>query len=371
MKFSIKQNLLWKNLNNISKALTTKTIIPILTGIKFELKHEGLYITCSDDDITIQSFIKIDQLETYSSFGKILLPGKYIVEIIKKMPNEIINFDSDDLKVIITTKSSDYKLNAMNVKEYPSQSLKINEQKIVIDKNELKDLINQTSFAVYIKEDKPLLRGINIKINNQQLIAYATDSYRLAKKIITLKNNNHQKIEIVIPGNNLIELAKLLNDEIKTINMYIFNNAVLFQFENIFFKSRILNGTYPNLDHVFLNEYKIILNLEIEEFYNLVDRASLLSDDDKKIVTLEAYQNEIKILSDTVELGKIEERGNLKKEIKKEIKIAFNAKYMLEALRSFKNKDINICLIEDIKPLIIKEIKNDNLIQVILPVKIY
>lgn len=370
MKFSISQKVLWENLNDVSKALTSKNIIPILTGIKFELNKEGLYLTCSDDDITIQNFIQIDKIQKHSSFGKVILPGKYIVEIIKKMPNEIINFDSDGLKIIISTKSSDYKLNAMEVKEYPTQQLTINENFIIIDKQSLKDIINQTCFAIYLKEDKPLLKGINIKINKDELIAYATDSYRLAKKIVKLKNNLNKKTELTIPGNNLMELVKLLNDEINDIYIYIYHNAVIFKFKNILFKSRILNGTYPNLNHVFLYKYKIILHLDLEEFYNIVDRASLLSDYEKRIVTLEANQKEIKVLSDTVEFGKIEERGILKKEINKEIKIAFNAKYMLEALKSFKNKEISICLIEDIKPIIIKEIKNDNLIQIILPIKI-
>lgn len=370
MKFSINKNILWENLDKVSKALTNKNIIPILSGIKFELNKKGLFITCSDDDIIIQSFIEIDKLNKCSNFGEIILPGKYIVEIIKKMSNEIINFDSDNLKVLITTKTSDYKLNALNIEQYPKLDLNVNSKLIIIKEEFLKDLINQTCFATYLKEDKPLLRGVKFEFNNQKLTAYATDSYRLAKKNISLNKSYNLKTEIIIPGNNLIELVKLLTEDKDEIKMYLFNNAILFQFRNILFKSRILNGTYPDLSHVFLNDNKIILKLDLNDFYNIVDRASLLSDSDKKIVILEANKNEIKVLSDTVELGKIEERGSLKEIIKKEIKIAFNAKYMLEALRSFKSKDILILLAKDIKPIIIKDAKNDDLIQVILPVKI-
>ena len=188
MKFSIKKNIILEQLTNVSKAISTRNIIPILNGIKFELTKEGLALTASDSDLTIRSFIPSDKIENIEVEGNIIIQSKYILDIIKKLPSDIVNFEViDSLKILIYTETSKYNLNCLNSLDYPQIELKDNDHYITLNSGDLKKMIKQTIFAVSTQESRPLLTGINFKINGNIVECIATDSYRLAKKNINAR----------------------------------------------------------------------------------------------------------------------------------------------------------------------------------------
>ena len=190
MKLTIKNDLFLENLNKVSKAISTKNLIPILAGIKFELKEDGLTLTASDNDITIQTFIPVNPDDmTIEKEGIIIIQGKYILDIVKKLPDEYINIEViDDLKILISTKNSEFNLNGISQNEYPKITLESKEDFVLINNRVFKNIINQTSFATSNDESRQILTGINFKINGNIMECNATDSYRLARKVITLKN---------------------------------------------------------------------------------------------------------------------------------------------------------------------------------------
>jgi DNA polymerase III subunit beta len=371
MKFEIKREILLNGLNIVSKAMSSKNLIPILSGIKFELKKEGLYLTCSDEDITIQFFIDKKEITKIDYIGSSVIPGKYIIDIFRKLPCDIINIETDGSKILITTDSSEYHLNGMEVNDYPHYNLNISKTPVSISKKEFKDIVNQTVFAVSHQESRPILTGINFKINGDTFEAIATDSYRLAKKKINLEKEVQDQLDFVIPGKNLTELMKIVEDDDKKIKIHIFSNYVLFEFDDILFLSRLLSGTFPNVSNLIPSEFKIEVDINPNDLFNVIDRASILSDREKNVVRFEINKNELIVGCDSLELGKVEERMTIDEIIKEKIKISFNARYMLEALRSFQGKKIKILYNEEIKPIIIKDLEKEDLIQLILPIKTY
>lgn len=371
MNFKIKKTILLESLNHVEGAISTKNIIPALSGIKIELNNKGLSFICSNDDITINSTIDKRRIEEYSMDGSIIVPGKYFIEIIRKIPHDFIDIKTDGLKIMITTPTSNYNLNGMNASEYPHYSLELSKNPVYLNKKELKQIVNQTSFAVSTQEARPILTGINFTIENGQLEVVATDSYRLAKKIIQLNNKDERKISIVIPGSNLYKLIKIINDEDSDIEIHLMNNTVLFSFDNIVFQSRILNGTFPNTSNLIPNHFEHKIQVNISELYNMIDRASLLSDREKNAVKLSTKHHELIIRSNAAELGKVEERMKIKNESKEDIEISFNPKYMMEALKSFSKEDGYLCMNSDTTPIILKEKENDSLVQLIVPIKTF
>ena len=106
MKFVIKQEILLESLSHTSRAISPRNLIPILTGIKFDLTEAGLFLSASDTDISIRCFIPANKIEEIQELGSIVIGGKYIVEIIKKLPNENITIEvMDGQKMIISTAS--------------------------------------------------------------------------------------------------------------------------------------------------------------------------------------------------------------------------------------------------------------------------
>ena len=365
MKFAIEKNILLENLNNVVRGISTKNVIPVLNGIKFELKEDGLTLTASDSELTIESFIESKLIRNIESTGTIIISSKYILDIIRKMPSDVINFEMmDSLKIKIYSDFNQYNLNCLDPTEYPAIKLITHKDPIVIKADVLKELINQTSFAISTQE-------LRMKINGDLFEVIATDSYRLAKKNIKLDTPVDTDVNIVIPGKNITELEHILVDD-EEVYMNVFNNRVLFQYKNIKFQTNILSGSYPNTSNLIPTEFEIIVQAKKSEFMGAVDRAALLTQGkDKNIIKMKIENKEMIINSYASEIGKTEERVVIDTDEKSTIDISFSARYMMDALKTIKDEDILILLNNDVKPIVLKSLTDESLIQLILPIKTY
>ncbi len=373
MKFRIKKNIILEQLVNVSKAISSRNIIPILNGIKFELTEEGLTLMASDTDLTIRSFIEKEKIESIESTGTIIIQSKFLIDIIRKMPSDIVNFEViDDLKIMIYTDNSKYNLNCLNSLDYPQIDIEENDNFITLKSGALKTLIKQVIFAISTQESRPLLTGINIKVNGNVLEAIATDSYRLAKKTIILDENYSLPVDIVIPGKNIDNLDKILEDSEDLVEIHIFNNKILFKYKNVDFQSNLLNGTYPNTSSFIPNDFIFIITTKLNDLFSSIDRAALLAQSkEKNIIKMETKENMLEISSFASEIGKVEDYINIDKNTSEDISISFSAKYMMDALKTFDSEDITIFMNGDSKPIILKSATDETLIQLILPIKTY
>ena len=154
--------------------------------------------------------------------------------------------------------------------------------------------------------------------------------------------------------------------------MYVFSNKIIFKFDNIIFQSRLLNGTYPDTSKLIPEEYSLSIITNPYELYDVIDRASLLmSDREKNIVNLDINKNNVKITSNSPEIGKVEETMDVENENKETLKISFSATYMMESLRAIQSDRVKILFNGEMKPIILKNPDDDNLIQLILPIRTY
>ena len=375
MKFTIKKELLLDALSKVSKAISTKNLIPVLAGIKFELKKKKLVLTASDNDITIQTIIDAENDEDFKidTEGSIIIQGKYILDIVRKLPDEYINLEViDELKILIYTENREFNLNGISESEYPNIGLEESKKKIYIQSGVLKNIVYQTAFASSNEESKPVLTGINFNIVGDVLECNSTDSYRLARKVIKLEKSSEENYNIVIPSHNIIEFTKIINEDNENVEMHIFSNKILFKTGNLKFESRLINGTYPNTSNLLPEDSIMIIHTNLNDFYNVIDRVSILtSDKEKNIVTLETNGNTMILKSSSVEIGRVEEKMIVEKNNNEDIKISFSAKYMMEALKSFSTESVDLYFVGEIKPILVKSIEDDSLTQLVLPIRTY
>lgn len=370
MKFIINKEIFLEGLNIISHGLSTKNLIPVLSGIKLELTNDKLLLTTTDNDISIKVDIAKINIHKIEKTGSIILIGKYLIEIIRKLPNELINFEVlTDAKIVINTSTSEFNLNGIEASEFPNLVMEESKSPLIIPKKIFKNIINQTIFATSTEETRPILTGINMKNNDNRIECTATDSYRLAKTIFSTKIEND--VNVVIPSKNLLELLKILTDD-GNIELNIFSNKILFKFDNVLFQTRLLSGTYPDTTNLIPKEFDLVINLNLKDFYNILDRASLLtSEKDKNIVHLTINEKDIILTSTIPEIGRVEEQLNIINKGNKKLSISFSAKYMMDALKKLSSENIEIMFNGEMKPIIVKEENNDDLIQLILPIKTY
>jgi len=375
MKFTIKKEILLEALSKVSKAISTKNLIPVLAGIKFELKKKKLTLTASDNDITIQTIIESNNEEDFKieNEGSIIIQGKYILDIVRKLQDEYINVEViDELKILIYTENSEFNLNGISESEYPSVGLEESKKKVDLNVGTLRNIVFQTAFASSNEESKPVLTGINFNIVGDVLECNSTDSYRLARKVIKLDKSSEENYNIVIPSHNLLELTKILGDDEDIVELHIFNNKILFKTGNLKFESRLINGTYPNTSNLLPDDSMLVISTNLNDFYNVIDRVSILtSDKEKNIVTLETNGNTLVLKSSSVEIGRVEEKMQIQKNNSEDIRISFSAKYMMEALKSFSTETVDLHFVGEIKPILIKSSEDESLTQLVLPIRTY
>ena len=375
MKFTIKKEVLMEAINKVSKAISSSNVIPVLAGIKFELTSKKLVLTASDNDITIQTHIDCDNEEIIKvkEEGSIIIQGKYISDIVRKLPDPYINIEVvDELKILIYTENSEFNLNGISESEYPNIDLGESKSHIELLPSVLKEIVNQTAFATSIDENKAILNGINFNITGDMLECNATDSYRLARKVIKLDKVSKENQNIVIPSRNLVEFTRIIDDSDEMIEIHIFNNKILFKYQNLLFQSRLINGTYPNTSNLLPKDYLVKLHFNINQFYDVVDRVSILtSDKDKNTVTLETDGNNLIMKSSSAEIGRVEEKMTITKDQDIDVKVSFSSKYMMDALKSFNTETVELHFVGEIKPILLKSSEDETLTQLVLPIRTY
>jgi DNA polymerase III subunit beta len=378
MRFIIQRDSLLQSVQDVMKAVTSRTTIPILTGIKIVANEEGVTLTGSDSDISIESFIPKeeagDEIVEIKQPGSIVLQARFFSEIVKKLPTDTVEIEvHNNLQTVIRSGKSEFNLNGLDAEEYPHLPQILEEHVFKIPTDLLKGLIRQTVFSVSTSETRPILTGVNWKVENNELICIATDSHRLALRKAKLEAENTGNYNVVIPGKSLTELSKILDDSSESVDIVITENQVLFKAKHLLFFSRLLEGNYPDTGRLIPTESKTDVVVNTKEFLHAIDRASLLAREGRnnvvKFSTIEG--GAIEVSSNTPEIGTVVEEIQSQSIDGEDLKISFSAKYMMDALKALEGTEIQISFTGAMRPFVIRPLHDDSILQLILPVRTY
>lgn len=369
MHFKIKRLKLLNALAKSARAVSIRSPLPVLTGVKFDLQSDKLILTGSDSDITIQTIIEVDDDLTIYEQGAVVLNSRYILDIVRKINSDDIEIEIiDGLLTRIKGNQIEFNLNGTDAIEYPRIDLSKTGTHFMINSLVLKDIISETKFAASDKETRPILTGINFKAHDKQLECIATDSYRLAKKIIQL--DEEVTFNITIPKMSLDEISKIIEKN-ELIELYVSDRKVLFVFDNNIVQTRLIDGSYPDTSRLIPSQFDYILNIHKTDLINAIDRVSLLLSEQNNIIKLEMSDEEVILSSYQQEIGSVEE--NLASSFYKgqPLSISFSSKYANDAIKSFNGEKIKILFTGEMKPFIVKDQEKDDLLQLVLPVRTY
>ncbi|MCM3068359.1 DNA polymerase III subunit beta [Priestia flexa] len=378
MKCKIQKDYLVQSVQDVMKAVSSRTTIPILTGIKIVTTEEGVTLTGSDSDISIESFIPKEEdgkeIVEIEKTGSVVLPARFFSEIVKKLPKEVVELDVQNLFLtIIRSGKAEFNLNGLDAEEYPHLP-QIEENNVFrIPTDLLKNMIRQTVFAVSTSETRPILTGVNWKVEGKALTCIATDSHRLALRKANIQSEHDVSYNVVIPGKSLNEFSKILDDSNELVDIVMTENQVLFKTKHLLFFSRLLDGNYPDTSRLIPADSKTDVVLNVKEFLQSIDRASLLAREGRNnVVKLSTLPDGIiEISSNSPEIGKVIEEIQSESIVGEDLKISFSAKYMLDALKALEGTDIKINFTGAMRPFVIRTLENDSMLQLILPVRTY
>ncbi len=375
MKIRVLKHDLNESIQHVAKAISSRTTIPILTGIKLEVNFQGMTLTASDTDISIQAFIPAEdqdkQIVQVERPGSVVLPAKFFVEIIKKLPSSEIEMEVlEGFKTQIRSGSTDIQMVGLDPEEFPVLPSIEENQVISIPGDLLKNMVKQTAFSISSNESSPILTGVLWNLNDNQFKFVATDRHRLASRIAELDDAEGVRFSnIVISGKTLNELSKIIPDQNTRVDIVVADNQVLFKIDRVLFYSRILDGTYPDTSKIIPTTYKTELVLDTKKLSESIDRAYLLSREEKtNIVRLQTMENgSIEISSSSSELGKVTEQLELASFTGDPLRISFNSKYMLDVLKVVESEQLHIGFTGAMSPIIVKPIDDTQSLYLILP----
>lgn len=379
MKFTINRPAFINQLNNVLRAISSKTTIPILTGLKMVVTDHSVILTGSDADITIESTLDANDSSYGLSIeepGAIVLPARFFNEVIKKLPDKQATIEVfNGLQVRITSGTAEFTINGQDANNYPHLPEVESENTVELASDMLREVIDQTRIAVSKQESRPILTGIHVTLNNGILTAVATDSHRLAQRKVELPETADRDFDIVLPGASMTELAKMIADEKDGVKMQITENQALFIFGNTHFYSRLLEGNYPETSRLIPESSDTRLEITASDLLASIERASLLSHESRNnVVKLSVNpENKIATVSGTsADVGNVEEEINADQIVGNPLEISFNPDYMRDALKSFGQTKILISFTTALRPFtLVPTEEKANFVQLITPVRTY
>lgn len=379
MKFTINRPAFINQLNNVLRAISSKTTIPILTGLKMVVTDHSVILTGSDADITIESTLDASDSSYGLSIeepGAIVLPARFFNEVIKKLPDKQATIEVfNGLQVRITSGTAEFTINGQDANNYPHLPEVESENTVELASDMLREVIDQTRIAVSKQESRPILTGIHVTLNNGILMAVATDSHRLAQRKVELPETADRDFDIVLPGASMTELAKMIADEKDGVKMQITENQALFIFGNTHFYSRLLEGNYPETSRLIPESSDTRLEITASDLLASIERASLLSHESRNnVVKLSVNpENKIATVSGTsADVGNVEEEINADQIVGNPLEISFNPDYMRDALKSFGQTKILISFTTALRPFtLVPTEEKANFVQLITPVRTY
>ena len=379
MKFTINRPAFINQLNNVLRAISSKTTIPILTGLKMVVTDHSVILTGSDADITIESTLDASDSSYGLSIeepGAIVLPARFFNEVIKKLPDKQATIEVfNGLQVRITSGTAEFTINGQDANNYPHLPEVESENTVELASDMLREVIDQTRIAVSKQESRPILTGIHVTLNNGILTAVATDSHRLAQRKVELPETADRDFDIVLPGASMTELAKMIVDEKDGVKMQITENQALFIFGNTHFYSRLLEGNYPETSRLIPESSDTRLEITASDLLASIERVSLLSHESRNnVVKLSVNpENKIATVSGTsADVGNVEEEINADQIVGNPLEISFNPDYMRDALKSFGQTKILISFTTALRPFtLVPTEEKANFVQLITPVRTY
>lgn len=366
MKFSCHQQILSRSLNTVSKAVTSRTTIPILKGILLEASDEGvLKVVASDLDISIEKKIPVEVFET----GSIVVSAKLFNDIIRKLPSEEVEIEEDNGSVIIRCLASEFRIVGQPADEFPSIG-QIKEEKIVkIEKDLFKDMIKKTSFSASIEESKGVIVGVLIELNQDTLSMVALDGFRMAVTKEAVSTNETRRI--IIAARILNEVQKILSEEVdqKEVNLMLDEKKIVILLEDTRIVLRIMEGEFIKYKEIIPKENQCRMIVHRSELLDCMERASLFAKEGKNnLIKLSMFRDKVIITSRSDE-GNVKEEVFIEKE-GTDLEIGFNAKYLLDVLKVIDEDEIALEFNTSVSPCIIKSIEKDEYLYLVLPVRI-
>jgi len=364
MRFTTSKDNLLEGINIVQKAVSTKSSLAVLEGILVEC-GDKLKLTGNDLEIGIECFVEADIIQK----GAVVIDSRMFGEIVRRLPDSEVFIESNDNDIVtIECENSHFEIHGLNAEGFPALPVINEESSFTISQKTLRDMIRQTIFAVSVDDNRPILTGTLIEIEDNNITFVSCDSYRVALRRMPLESGN-LSINKVVPGKTLNELVKILQPVDDNVTIFSTRNQILFDTGKYKLVSRLLEGEYLKYRSFIPDNFETRIVVNTKQLLSAIERASLVIMSNER-----RYPLNIDIHDDVMKLHTSTNIGNANEELRiemegKDIEIHFNPRYFIEALRVIDDEVVEVCFTNDVGPCIIKPVEGDAFIYLIVPLR--
>ncbi len=366
MKIYLMPQDLVKQISICQRAISSRTTMPILECIHFEAGSNGLTLTATDLELSIETFMPCNVEEE----GDIVVPANIIGNIFRKLPAEKTCIEEKDNTLIIDCGKIHYSLQLASADEFPSLPINDDSDITTLSNDDLMSAIKETEFATSTDESKIALTGIFFERKETSVKLVSLDGYRLAVREVPLDPQEKSfTAQAIVPKRAFIELSRIIPEEGRT-KIKIMNGHIYFECGGFCMYSRLIDKKYIQYEEIISKEFVSRMVLNRKDFQESLERASLLAREERaNLIKLYITKDSISIKSNS-EIGFVNEEIACSLE-GEELRIAFNAKYLLDGIRALDCETIRLDMKGPQNPLIIYPGRDEEkYLYLVLPVRI-
>ncbi len=365
MKLTCPKSELNEALNNVIRAVPQKSPISALTAVKLTVNKNVLELTGYDLELGIRTKINIES----EDMGEILIDSRLFSEIVRKMPSETISIEVDgNLTATIKGDKAEYKILAMSADDYPSIPDYDSGDNFTVPQALLKNMINQTIFAVAVTDNKPILTGELFDISDYNFNLVAIDGFRLAVR--TEKIDTDNRYHFVVKAKALSEVSKLLKDDDDAkVTVHVSKKHITFEIGGYMVISRLLEGEFHNYKGSIPSNHSTEIILNTKDLIESLERCMLLINDKNKAPVKCLFNNGQVKISCSTGMGKLSDEFDIDLSGPM-VEIGFNCRYLLDALKASESDRVKLQLNGGLSPMKILPIDGDAYTFLVLPVRL-
>lgn len=363
MKIICNKSDLLKGVNIALRAVPVRTTMSVLECILIDATENEIKLTANDMELGIETKVKGDITER----GKIAIDAKFLAEILRKLPDSEVAIETDaNFVATISCEKFVFTISGKDGDDFSYLPLVERDKSIVLSQFNLKEVIRQTIFSIGDNESNKIMTGELFEVEGDVLKVVSLDRYRVSIRNVKL-NNTYDSIKVIVPGKTLNEISKILSGDAESdVVVYFAENHILFKFEDTMVVSRLIEGEYFKISQMLSKDYATKIKVNKKEFLDTIDSATIfVKEGNKKPVIFDIEDGTIKI-NIVSSIGKMNGEIDIEKE-GNNVKIGFDPKFMIDALRVIDDETITLYFINSKAPCTIRDEENSYL-YLILPV---
>ena len=394
MHFAIQKDVLTKALRDVSNAIATRVVQPVLSNVLIEsVDNVTLRFTGTDLDLTIRT----NSPAVVYTTGSVTLPGKKLLEVVSKLPNDLVSFqiNPENEETTVTCQKSKFSLAGLSAQDFPKVGDSGSTEGFLMPTDILRRSIIQTSFAAATYDVSSILGGVYLLVQDGAFEATATDGSRLAHRREELTVNSPVgrktdgekeaegesksstatlekplELKAIVPARACSELLKIFDSKEAgaRVRVCVLDGQISFESDSHYVLTRMIGGEYPRYHELFPTDFSFLAQFKREELLHAVERVAVMSDERTNLIKLHFEAESVQVSSNTPDVGKAQEEVSCKFE-GQVLDIAVNVRYVLDVLQKLTGPDVRLEMTGPLKPLIFKGEGEENYKYLLMPVQ--